>query len=128
MVGRVSVRSVKHTLAASVALWCISCTLFAAQEESPTTEVPTSPPVTSHKSPQPGINKLDNKSRAKALSALAGLVILGLAMVALTWLGARVTRRYMNPAPFDHQRIKSSAPPVDDWAKKPLVDNSGFED
>lgn len=48
-------------------------------------------------------------------------------MVSLTWLGARVTRRYMNPAPFDHERKKSSAPTPDDWASKPLVDNTEFE-
>ena len=82
---------------------------------NPKSEIPIS---------QMGLSKLDKKSRAKTLSALAALVILGLGMVALAWLGARVTRRYMNPTPFDHERLKSSAPPADDWAKKPLVDTS----
>jgi hypothetical protein len=44
---------------------------------------------------EPGLMKLDGPSRAKALAALAGLVILGFGLVALIWLGGRWTRRYM---------------------------------
>src|SRR5438105_1161527 len=43
---------------------------------------------------QPLIKRLDDQTRAKVLSALAGLIILGFAMVLLAWLGARVVQRY----------------------------------
>jgi hypothetical protein len=67
------------------------------------------------------LQRLDGPTRAKVLSALAGLVILGVGMVALIWLGARVTRRYMNPMSIKPKRRLSSAPNQDDWATKPLV-------
>lgn len=65
------------------------------------------------------IEKLDSATRAKALAAIAALVILGFAMIALTWLGARVTRRYMNPPDYKPHRSKF-AEHTDDWAEKPL--------
>lgn len=68
------------------------------------------------------LNRLDGPTRAKVLAALAGLAILGLGMMALTWLGARVTRRYMFPLSIKPKRLRSSAPPLDDWAAKPLID------
>ena len=46
---------------------------------------------------KPLIMRLDGATRAKVLAALAGLIILGFLLVALTWLGARWTRRYMGP-------------------------------
>jgi len=67
-------------------------------------------------SPAPTI---DLVSRAKMMSALAGLVILGVAMVLLIWLGARVTRRYMNPPNYDRQE-SYGASPHDDWARRQL--------
>ena len=69
---------------------------------------------------QPLLNRLDPPTRAKVLAALAALVILGLAMMLLTWLGGRATRRYMNqysPPP----RSESSTFKEDDWATKRLV-------
>ena len=42
----------------------------------------------------PLIDRLDDASRAKVLAALAGLIILGFAMVLLTWLFARTVQRY----------------------------------
>jgi hypothetical protein len=42
----------------------------------------------------PLIDRLDDVSRANVLAALAGLIILGFAMVLLTWLSARVVQRY----------------------------------
>jgi hypothetical protein len=42
----------------------------------------------------PLIDRLDDASRAKVLAALAGLIILGFAMVLLTWLFARIVQRY----------------------------------
>jgi hypothetical protein len=69
--------------------------------------------------PQPLIKRLDGPTKAKVLAALAGLIILGFGMVALIWLGARVTQRYRQgssvfrptPRPGEH-----------DWARKPLDD------
>lgn len=66
------------------------------------------------------LERLDPLSRAKVFAALVGLIILGLAMIALIYLGARMTRRYMHG---------SSSLPVagtddarrDDWAATPLV-------
>ena len=76
---------------------------------------------------QAGIQKLDGKTRAKVLAALAGLVILGFGMVLLTWLGARVTQRYMRGSA--KTKLPTVRPPDDDWAKKPLAKGnaSGLE-
>ena len=52
-------------------------------------------PLLAEAAQQAGINKLDGPSRARALAALAGLIILGFGLVLLTWMGARYTRRYM---------------------------------
>lgn len=65
---------------------------------------------------KPLILRLDGGTRAKVLATLAGLIILGFLLIALTWLGARMTRRYMGP------KLKplSSAPARDDeWARPP---------
>jgi hypothetical protein len=67
--------------------------------------------------PVPAIKQMDGATKAKVLAALAGLIILGSAMVALIWLGARVAQRYRQgssvfrptPRPGEH-----------DWARKPL--------
>jgi hypothetical protein len=40
---------------------------------------------------------MDGGKRAIVLACLAGLIILGFLMIALTWLAARWTRRYMGP-------------------------------
>lgn len=65
---------------------------------------------------KPLILRLDGAMRAKVLAALAGLVILGFLLIVLTWLGARLTRRYMGP------KLKPlpSAPARDEeWARPP---------
>jgi hypothetical protein len=65
---------------------------------------------------KPAIMRMDGATRAKVLAAMAGLIILGFLMIALTWLGARMTRRYMGP------KLKplSSAPARDEeWAGTP---------
>ena len=72
--------------------------------------------------PPPLIKRLDGATRARVLAALAGLIILGFAMVLLTWLGARMVQRYRQgsgvfrptPRPGEH-----------DWAKTPLVPGEG---
>ena len=76
----------------------------------------TSPAVAQDQAPL--IKRLDDATRAKVLAALAALIILGFAMVLLTWLTARVVQRYRRgtsyfrptPRPGEHA-----------WAKKPLV-------
>ena len=66
---------------------------------------------------EPLIKRLDDASRAKVLAALAGLIILGFAMVLLTWLGARITQRYRRSAPFARATPR---PAEHEWARKPL--------
>jgi hypothetical protein len=73
----------------------------------------------------PPIKQLDDAMRAKVLAALAALIILGFAMVMLTWLAARVVQRYRHgtsyftptPRPGEHA-----------WAKKPLIPPAGDDD
>ncbi len=68
---------------------------------------------------EPLIRRLDPQTRAKVLAALAGLIILGFAMVALVWLGGRATRRYMGIEAKPRRRKPDINP--DDWAHTPLV-------
>ena len=68
---------------------------------------------------EPLIRRLDPQMRAKVLAALAGLIILGIAMTALVWLGGRATRRYMGIEAKPRRREPEVNP--DDWAHKPLV-------
>jgi len=68
--------------------------------------------------PLPLLKRLDDPTRAKVLSALAGLIILGFAMVLLTWLAARVVHRYRHGTAFFRPTIR---PGEHEWAKKPLI-------
>ena len=70
----------------------------------------------------PLIKRLDGATRAKVLAALAGLIILGFAMVALIWLGARFTQRYRNRKPYFQPTPR---PGEHDWAKRPIGQNPG---
>ena len=70
--------------------------------------------------PPPLIKRLDGPTRAKVLAALAGLIILGFGMVALIWLGARVTQRYRNSKSYHRPTPR---PGEHDWAKKPMGDD-----
>lgn len=65
----------------------------------------------------PPIKRLDGPTRAKVLAALAGLIILGFGMVLLTWLGARVTRRYMKRTSYFRPMPR---PEKSDWSPQPL--------
>jgi hypothetical protein len=64
---------------------------------------------------EPLLLKLDPVSRAKVLMTLLGLVLVGIALVALAWLGGRhylrITRRPLPPTGENQ----------DDWFRKPLV-------
>jgi hypothetical protein len=66
---------------------------------------------------QPLIKRLDDATRARVLAAMAGLIILGFAMVLLTWLGARVVQRYRRSTPFFRP---TQRPGEHDWARRPL--------
>jgi hypothetical protein len=74
----------------------------------------------------PGIKRLDDITRAKALAALAALIILGFAMILLTWLGARITQRYRNSSAFFKPTTR---PGEHEWSRKPLgeADTKGDE-
>lgn len=66
--------------------------------------------------------KADSRGRARvrALAALAGLVLLGFSLVAATWIGGRMTRRYMKSG--DRAPVRPVDPVfTDDWASKPLT-------
>ena len=67
--------------------------------------------------PEPLIKRLDDPTRAKVLAALAGLIILGFALVLLAWLGARVTQRYRWGASYFRPTTR---PGEHEWTKKPL--------
>lgn len=67
--------------------------------------------------PAPPIKRMDDAMRAKVLAALAGLIILGFAMVLLAWLGARMTQRYRRGASYFRPTAR---PGEHEWARKPL--------
>jgi hypothetical protein len=73
------------------------------------------------------LQSLEHPDRAKVLSALAGLIILGLGMLVLVWLGARITHRYMNSSSRYQPPPRTDAD-LDDWARKPLVDSPDSEE
>ena len=71
---------------------------------------------------QSAIHRLDPATRSKfffaAFLALVGLVVLWFGVILLAWIGARVTKRYMNQ---ESKRHLDLAHLQDDWATKPLV-------
>jgi hypothetical protein len=73
------------------------------------------------------IQRLDGVTRAKVLAALAGLIIVALALVAFIWLAARVARRYMKRATNDPAPSKYASQ-TDDWAQKPITGDDGLPD
>ena len=72
--------------------------------------------------PQAPIRRMDDATRAKVLSAMAGLIILGFALVLLAWLAARVTQRYRNGTSFFRPTVR---PGEHEWTKKPLPGDEG---
>ncbi len=72
--------------------------LFAAEEQA-----------------EPLLMRLDPQRRAKVLMALLGLVLVGVALVAMAYLGGRYLRRMIK------QPVRSTRPRDDDWARKPLI-------
>ena len=59
--------------------------------------------------------------KAIVLSAFVGLLLLGILMIFLTWLGGRITRRYINRPLYMSGRDSSKDPLDDAWAKTPLI-------
>ncbi|HEY2414574.1 MAG TPA: hypothetical protein VGI40_20170 [Pirellulaceae bacterium] len=69
---------------------------------------------------KPLIKRLDDATRAKVLATMAGLIILGFAMVLLTWLGARITQRYRQSSPV----LKPTPRPGEhEWARKSISED-----
>jgi hypothetical protein len=71
------------------------------------------------------LKKLDGATRAKVLSALAGLIILGFALALLIWLGARMTRRYMYGTSYHKPTPR---PGTSDWTPQPLQPGEKFDE
>ena len=67
------------------------------------------------------IDRLDPQTRGKVVLALAGLVMLGLLMMGLTWLTFRSLRRQFRNTDeiIQRQQVK---PDDDDWARRPLAE------
>ena len=63
------------------------------------------------------IQRMDGATKARVLAALAALIILGFGMIALVWLGARITQRYRNRTSYFRPTPR---PGENDWANKPL--------
>jgi len=59
--------------------------------------------------------RLDPANRAKVLMSLLALVLVGVALVAFAWLGARRLRR------IARTRHPASSPHEDAWYQKPLA-------
>lgn len=70
---------------------------------------------------KPVLERLDPARRAKVLAAVAALIILGIGLMFLAWLGAKATRRYMNREPILREKPPTGTPIREkDWAEKPL--------
>ncbi|MEQ8786843.1 MAG: hypothetical protein RIC55_11115 [Pirellulaceae bacterium] len=111
-------------LAAAVTAGCVTagCVTAAAQQQKGEGEdTGHARPNSDRERPKSLLQSLDELDRAKVLSALAGLIILGLGMLALVWLGARITRRYMDSATRYRPPRRTDAD-LDDWARKPLIE------
>jgi hypothetical protein len=74
------------------------------------------------------IERLDPATRAKALAALTGLVILMVGLMLLASLGARWARAYGHHTPLSFERRKPKPIDPDDWANKPLPTSGADED
>ncbi|MDP6443641.1 MAG: hypothetical protein QGG36_04620 [Pirellulaceae bacterium] len=58
------------------------------------------------------LSRLEGPVRVKVLAAFVAMVILGIGLMLLTFLGARVTRRYMA---IGEDRRRLRPPADDDW-------------
>jgi len=69
------------------------------------------------KQAEPLLVRLDPERRAKVLMALVGVVLVGLGLIALAWLGGRRLRR------ITRQPLPPSNCQEEGWYRKPLVPN-----
>jgi hypothetical protein len=67
--------------------------------------------------PMVPLGRMDDPTRAKVLSAMAGLIILGFALVLLTWLAARIVQRYRRGTSYFRPTRR---PSEHEWTKRPL--------
>jgi hypothetical protein len=110
-----------------VAVACLAaiasaCPMVMAQAPASDSREPTT------NSPKLQIDRLDPASKAKVLSALAGLVILMFGLMALAWLGARWARSYGARTPSRYETRQKRVIDGDDWASKPLAPADPNED
>lgn len=70
----------------------------------------------------PLLARLKPGDRARVLAALAGLIILGFALVLAAWWGARFTRRYLKRPWPGRQPGQRATISEFDWAEKRLYD------
>ncbi len=62
--------------------------------------------------PEPPAGQLDETERGRLMLALVGLSLLGLVLVAMIYLGGRMTRRIARQRPIERAR------PQSDWDRK----------
>jgi hypothetical protein len=62
------------------------------------------------------LQQLKEQASVTGLAALAGIILLGCFLLAVVWVGARVTRRYMQA---DDDLKRSHPPRPDDWTGQP---------
>ncbi len=61
--------------------------------------------------------QLEPADKVRLLALFMVLIILGLTLMVVAWMGARAARRYMHSGRSDSS---STTTGTDDWAKKPL--------
>jgi hypothetical protein len=75
--------------------------------------------------PGPLIERLDPQRRAAVLAALAGLILLGIGLVLLVWLGGIAARRRNRVERVRTERLRALHPPqVSDWDRKQPADDN----
>jgi hypothetical protein len=72
-------------------------------------------PLAAAEKAEPMLMKLDPANRAKVLMALLALVLVGLGLIALAWIGGRRLRRVIK------QPLRPVHRSEDQWYRKPLV-------
>jgi hypothetical protein len=63
--------------------------------------------------------RMTPRQQLRVIFGLATILLLGLVMILVAWLGARSVRRSIRMA--DRKRSGATGRDVDDWARKPLV-------
>jgi hypothetical protein len=75
--------------------------------------------------PGPLLDRLDPQRRAAVLAALAGLILLGIGLVLLVWLGGIAARRRNRVERLRTERTRAAHPPqISDWDRKQPADDN----